>query len=115
MPEHILNDSGQLVFAFIGKHPVERLNDANGLRVVNVGEQQGDDVFTDAAPIIRAGAGSFRDASRIERNGDLIRLILRAFTLCSQLQALSQRFNKRAVLVITQPALKTLRASKSAN
>src|ERR1051326_2457930 len=75
---------------------------------MNVGEQQRDDVLADAAPVIRARAGSLSDALRVERDGDLVRLVLRAFTLRPQLQALPQRLDQRAALVITPTALEAL-------
>lgn len=76
--------------------------------------QQRDDVFTDAAPIVRTSAGSFPDASRAERDGDSIRLILGAFAFGSQLQALSQRFDNRVAPGTTLAGFKTLRAGESA-
>src|SRR5215204_5090360 len=75
---------------------------------MDIGQKQGDDVLADATVVVRTRAGGLGDAAFGERRADLIRLIVRAFTLGTQFQLLADRFQERSVAVVSFAALEAL-------
>src|ERR1051325_4022616 len=81
---------------------------AEALRLVGVGEQQGDDVFADSLILIGAVAVRVGDTFFIKGNADNIRLRVGTLTLAAEGHSLACGFGDRAFCKVVSAALEDL-------
>ena len=74
--EHGINESDEICLAAVCEQHLQRWDDPERVRGVDVREQEGDNVFTNATPIVRASAGRLAHSVCRQRRADLIRFVL---------------------------------------
>src|SRR5438128_6647244 len=94
------------------EHLFNRRDEAERLRLMNVGEQQRDRVFADAAILIRAGAGSVGNTTGREGHADFIGFNLGACAFAAQFHPLARGLRDRAITIVTLATLEAFIVSE---